>query len=222
MRRLQDAPFWLVGGAVTAVLIVAVSWVMFIGPELSSAKKLHAETTASNQWNRTLQAKARTLEDKSTHVAQYTSSLRRSQAAIPYDSGLPAFTLQLNAQAKAHKVSVTSVTVGAVTEIVPPAGGAATGSTPPASDGKLYSMQVTVQSEGSFENQLAFLEAIRSTGARRALVTGVQASSGGGARTTASIDGSASFSAQMDVFSAPQPPAQIARLGKLLRGELGN
>ena len=242
MDRLQNKRFWLGGGAFAALLIVAVGWFMFIGPEMSSASDLRSQAAATRQQNALLQLKVTALQKKSTQLPRYTASLKTALATLPFDSGMPAFTRQLSAQAEANHVSITSVIVGSFTAIsagATPAAGAtdpatatpttgATATTPPtatigttATAGGLYSAQVTIQSTGALVHQLGLLNDIRITGPRRALLNSVQLTPGAGAKVS-SIDGSASFSTQLTVFSAPQSAGQIAELNKLLSGKIGN
>jgi hypothetical protein len=68
--------------------------------------------------------------------------------------------------------------------------------------------------------QLAFLQQVQA-GPRRALITSTQVTPGTGSKQ-ASVDSQASFSTQLTVFSAPQTPAQIRQLKKLLAGHLGD
>lgn len=241
MERLQDKRVWLGGGAVAALLIVAIGWFMFIGPELSSTSDLHAQAAATRQQNSQLQLRVKSLQVKSTQLDRYTKSLNDALAALPFDSGLPAFTRQLSSQAAANHVAVTSVAVGGITSVAPavatapgttdpasatdPTSTATTAPTPGAAGttaaGGLFSVQVTVQSSGSLAHQLAFLNDIRTAGPRRALLTSTQFTPGLGSKV-ASIDGSAALTTQLTIFSAPQTPEQIAQLKKLLSGKIGN
>lgn len=245
MERFQSKRVWLGGGAVAALLVVAVGWFMFIGPELSSAGDLRAQATETRQQNSVSQAKVKALQVKSTQLAKYTGALKAALSAVPADSGLPAFTRQLSAQASALRVSVGSVVVGGVSAVTDAASAAATtptaGTTGAASDsstttaapatsvaptsvsaaGSLFAVQVTVTSSGTLAHQLEFLKDIRTAGPRRALITSVQVAPGTGT-SAASIDGSTAFTTQLTIFSAPQSPAQLAALKKLLSGKIGN
>lgn len=224
--RLNDQRLWLISGALVAALIFLVSWLLFISPTLSAASDLDDQTIASRQQNDALVAKIKTLEAKRAQLPRYTSSLRAALAAIPYDSGLPAFTRRLTAQGKATGVDVSSVVVGGVVPIEPSAvssaGSASTSeSAATTPSGGLFSIQLTVQSDGSLTNQIAFLTAVRTLGPRRTLITAMEISPGTGAKV-ASVDGAASFTTQLTVFSAPQSPVQIRQLNKLVSGDLGN
>jgi hypothetical protein len=237
MDRLEDKRIWLGGGGVIGLLIVVVAWFMFIGPERSSADDLNAQAASTRQQNDVLQAKVHALQVKSQHLSKYTSSLQAALEALPFDSGLPAFTRQLSAQGTANSVDVSSVVVGGITSVGASAPAAAapaedststapttTTTTAPAAApvaGGLFSVAVTVQSSGTLTNQLAFLKAIQTAGPRRALVTSAQITPGNGAKE-ASIDGVSSFTTSLTVFSAPQTPAQVAQLKTLLTGKIGN
>lgn len=222
--RLDDHRVWLVGGALLAGIIFVISWLAFISPRLSDVSELDGQTIASRQQNDALIAKTRSLEAKRAQLPRLTSSLRAALAAIPYDSGLPAFTRQLNAQGKANGVDISSLVVGSVTPAEPATPGAASAeSGQPAAvmpSGGLFSMQLTLQSSGSLNDQLAFLTAVRTLGPRRALITAMQVSPGPGAKPSVTRD--ASFTTQLTTFSAPQSPEQIRRLDKLANGNLGN
>lgn len=226
MERLQSARVWLAGGTLVGLVIVAVSWVVFVGPQLSSASDLKDEAAATRQTNEQLRRKVDSLEFKSTKLPTYTSSLEKALAALPYDSGLPAFTRQLNRQGRANGVTVDSVTVGGITPVAGVGAPATTGSASPSAGSSTttaagaFSMQVTLQSNGPLHGQLAFLKQVQS-GPRRALITSEQVTPGTGSKR-ASVDGQASLTTQLTIFSAPQTPVQIRELKKLLAGDLGD
>ncbi len=239
MSRLEDKRTWIAGGAAVALLIGAAAWYMLISPKLASATDINKQAAATEQQNTVLQAKLRTLQAKSLKIRAFTASLRAALLALPYDSGLPAFTRQLSARAKANSVSLSSITVGSVTAVTAattPTTSTDTGSVAPTPTttstdgataapvavnpaGSLYSVQVTIVSDGTLARQIDFLSDIRTAGPRRVLLTSTQISPGTGAG--ASIDSRAGFTTQLTVFSAPQTPGQIAQLKKLLRGKLG-
>lgn len=229
MKRVQDQRIWLAGGALIALVVVAISWLVLIGPKLSSASDLDDQALMSRQQNEALQTRTDSLKAKSTQLSRYTSSLTAALASLPYDSGLPAFTRQLDAQAKAEGVTVDSLAVGAVVpvETAAPAattsGDAGTSGTPapaPAATGGMFSMQATVLSSGPLRRQLAFIRMIRTVGPRQVLITGVQVTPGTGAKAN-SVDRAAALTTQMTIFVAPKTTAQIRQLNKLASGDLG-
>lgn len=240
MDRFQNKRIWIAGGALLAVLIVAASWFLAISPERSAAQSSRDDAANSRLAADVLRGKVHALQVKSRLLPKYTAALGKALETLPFDSGLPAFTRQVNAQAQQHNVQITSITVGAVAPLTPttaaPSGdaGAAAGtdaSTTPATDPTtasaapgeaataspgLYSIAVTLQSTGALSDQEALLSDIRLTGPRRALITSVQLASAVAGKANTSIDRSSSATVQASVFFTPQTPQQIAQLTKLL------
>lgn len=255
MDALKDRRVWLGGGAVAALLIIVAAWFLLIHPERSDAANLRDQAAGTRTSNTQLQSKVATLRAKNAKLDQYTASLRKALETLPFDSGLPAFTRQLSAQAGADHVSLVSITVGGISPANSTAAGAGVGAsapvTAPATDagapagtsdpagaaatiaptpstpssgatvGTVYAVQITVVSDGSLSDQLAFLDAVQYAGPRRALVTGTQFAPGTDA-TAASVDTSSRMTTQLSVFSAPQSSAQIAQFKKLLAGHPGS
>jgi type II secretory pathway component PulM len=215
-RHLADARTWLIGGAVVALLVVAVGWLLLIEPERSTTSDLQDQTAQSQQQNALLRIKVATLKAKSAKADQYAAVLVQAQAALPSDSGLPTFTRQLDADADGAGVHLSSLVVSGVTPVV--AGGTAaaptTTDTTTSVAGQLFSVRVTVTTKGSLSSQLAFLRALRS-GPRRALVNGAQFAPAG-TGTTASIETSSTLTTDVTVFSAPQTPQQFRQVRQLL------
>lgn len=209
---LQSRRAWLGGGAVAALLIMAAGWLLLIQPELSSAASLRSQAQSAQFEDSLLLAKTAQLRKQSQNLGTMRTSLADALAALPSDSGLPAFTNQLTAQAAANQVTLTSIVVGAVTAPTTASGAPATSTT-----GAVYQIPVTIISTGTLANQEAFLKAIEVTGPRRALLTSTQLTVAAGARV-ASIDNGASVTTQLTVFSAPRSPQESAALQKLLNG----
>jgi hypothetical protein len=235
MNRLQNKRSWLVGGALGALLIIATAWFVLIGPKLSATSDLQTQTTQTKQDNVALQAKVSSLKQKSRLLGRYTAALRSASAALPADSGLPAFTRQLSGQAKADSVDVSAIMVAGVSAVTTAAStdpvpstdtatdssASATTSAPATAAGGLFQIQVTVTSRGTMAHQLAFLDDIRTTGPRRALITSIQLTPGVATSTAASTS-AVTLTSQLTIFSAPRSAAEITELKKLLSGNIGN
>ncbi len=99
---------------------------------------------------------------------------------------------------------------------------AATPAAPATAAGGLFSMQVSLQSSGTLTNQLAFLNAVRTIGPRRALIVSTQVAPGPEAKKVPSITTSSLLTTQLTIFSAPQTPAQLVELKRLLSGKIGS
>jgi hypothetical protein len=217
MDAVQEKRLWLGGGALTAVVVAAASWFMLISPELSSASSLHEQTDAAQLQNQMLQAQTAKLKKQSDHLDALTATLRAAVDALPLDNGLPEFTRQVSAQAKAAKVSLSGISVGTIGPAAGAAGPAAAMADAGGAAGKLYSIPITMIANGSYAHELRFLKEIQTTGPRRALVTSTQFAPGSSSQV-ASIDRSATMTVQLTIFAAPRTPQAAAQLAKQLDG----
>jgi hypothetical protein len=229
--RPQNRRLWLGGGAVVAVLILLVAWFGFISPELASTASIHDQAAAAQSQNEVLQLKNQRLKSQNDSAAGLRADLAAELKALPSESGLPAFTRQLSAEATANSVTLTSVVVGAVAPVGAAAGQSAAAAasaatsvattasvTPVASTGSLVQIPVTVIATGLGKNDIAFLKAIQVIGPRRALVTASQlAPIGSGAAT--GVNGPCTLTLTLTIFSAPLTPAAQADLQKLISGK---
>jgi hypothetical protein len=213
--RSQDKRLWLAGGSGVALVIALIGWQAGIGPQLSSTRSLRAEMSTVQAQNSDLQRKLAALKVANDNVAQLSASLRIALAALPFDSGLPAFTRQVSSQATQSQVILASVTVGPISPAAATAvaGSAATGTA--ATGTALVAIPITLVTTGSAKGQLAFLTALQVTGPRRALVTSVTLGAGSGP-STSSIDRSSTMTTQLATFSAPLTATAQAALEKLL------
>ena len=207
------------------MLIAAVGWFLVISPQLSSASSLRSQATAVDQQNSLLQAKVNKLKKANAGLSDLTASLQRALDALPFDSGLPALTRQLSAQARQHRVNLTSIGVGSINPIVstptPVTTAGSTAVTSAESSGRLFSIPVTLVSTGSLRGQLAFLAAVQADGPRRALVTSTVLAPASGS-ATASLDASCTITTQLTVFTAALSPQARAQLEKLLHGDISD
>src|SRR5437879_1673871 len=109
MTRSNADRLWIMGGAVAALLLVALAWFFAVSPELSSASSLKSQTADAQTQNITLQAKIRKLQDDNQKMATIQASLADARKALPVDAGLAAFTRQLVAAGVQNGVTVVSV-----------------------------------------------------------------------------------------------------------------
>jgi hypothetical protein len=227
---------WIAGGVAGGVTIAALGWFLAINPELSKTSSLRDSTVATQDQNTVLQRKVRKLRADNANIGKLTGVLKEVRLGLPADSGMPDFTRQLAKQATTAVVLVASIDaaapVGVEAATAPttkgaapakpapaaPAGSAKSGSAAPAA--KLFSIPVTVVSEGTVQHLRAFLDAIQVKGPRRVLVGSVQM-----APTldvvTASPSANWTMTVSLQVFVAPQTPAGAIQLQQQLGGRPG-
>jgi hypothetical protein len=213
----RQVKLWTYGGIGGCTLLALIAWFAFISPAMSDVSSVKSQTSEAQTQNDVLRAKIAHLQQVDAGIADLRTQVTQVRAALPVTDGLPDFTRQLQTQAGIARVALTSITAGAPTQV----GAGAVGSTPttPAAGvsaaGKLYSIPVTLVTNGDLPGQLAMLKEIQTVGPRRALVTSTQFSPGSTAITT-SIDKSVTMTVQMQIFVAPQTPQAEAQLKKQL------
>jgi hypothetical protein len=236
---LQDRRTWIVGGAAAAAVISAASWFLVLSPVVSDADAVKSQTAAVKQQNVLAQHKLNLLANSQSQLGRLQTRLVAALAAVPMTNGLPDFTRQLNRQASALGLALTSINVSGIS----PASSTATTATPgaadttsaapsaPASGGASASgngssgtapstgaptgavaISLTVTATGSEKAQLAFIRAIRLNGPRRALVNAVSLTAPG-METGA---GHVTMTATLTVFATPQTAEARAQTVKLL------
>lgn len=126
----QPHRLWILGGIVGAIVLIAASWLLLVGPKLDDADSVRDQTADAQQQNAVLQAKVDKLQADSAGINDLLASLDALRDQLPVTSGLDSLTRQITEQASAAKVDVTSIVIG-VPAVVKPSGSSA-GSAPTA------------------------------------------------------------------------------------------
>jgi len=210
MNALKSERFWLVGGALAAVVVAAVAWFGAVSPELSNASSLNSQTADAQTQNLTLQAKIRKLQRDNADMATLSTSLQQARTALPFEISIADYTHRLSDYASQNHVMVAAVNasppVSAVTAPGKPAAAPVAGSTA----GKLFALPLTIIVKGNVINDLGYLKAVQ-TDPRAALVTSVQLAAD--ASKTGNLT---QLTIQVQVFVAPQTPEVTAALQQQL------
>jgi Tfp pilus assembly protein PilO len=206
MNALKSERFWLVGGTLAAVLVAAVAWFGAVGPELSNASSLEAQTVDAQTQNISTQAKIRKLRQDNADMPKLVTALLQARTALPIGTDIATYTQRLSDYAAKNHVVVTGINASAPVSATARAGQP---TTPVAGSvaGKLYALPLTVIVKGAIPNDLQYLKAVQSD-SRAALVTSTQlandASKSGNSLTQLTI--------QLEVFVAPQTPEMTKAL----------
>lgn len=206
MKQTKADRLWIMGGTVVALLVVAMAWLLVVGPEFNRVSSLQSQTADAQAQNIITQSKVKSLQAEYAKLPDLQASLTKVRTALPTNANLSGFTRDITVDAAVTEVSVTSVTVGSVTT-------AGTTSAPvtkvvnPA--GALFAVPVTITARGAPSQLLAFASGLLGPDKRAALVTSTQLS------TDATSKG-VQLIMQVSVFAAPQSPAQQAALQKLM------
>jgi hypothetical protein len=208
MNALKSERFWLVGGALAAVVVAAGAWFAAIGPELSNASSLDAQTADAQTQNLTLQAKIRKLQQDSADMPALTTALQQARTALPVDIGIADYTRQLSDYANKNHVVVTGINASSPISATAKPGlpAAPVGS----AAGQLFALPLTVIVKGSVADDLGYLKAVQAD-QRAALVTATQL-----ANDASKTGGLTQLTIQLQVYVAPQTPDVMAALQKQL------
>ncbi len=244
--RSQLERVWLVGGAVATVVLIAVGYFLFIGPQRSETSDVRKQISDAQAQNSTLQARIDELRNQSKSIAKYRTDFETAQRALPSTSGLSDFVRSLQSLGAATSTSVSSLTVGQPTDVSTVAGAAPTaagaspngaapsparpspspsparaGATPVSTGPKIYALQISAEVTGTPTALNQFLEQLQSVQPRAVLITALTENSGAGTPNT-TVQGSKLSSATklqitMQAFVAPTSPNESASLSAASR-----
>jgi Tfp pilus assembly protein PilO len=212
-RRLR-----LIGTALAVVAVVALAWLLGVGPLLGQAAAPETQLVATNAVNDAQAARLAALAADARNLAELQAQVRTSDAALPADPQLATFFQELGDLQRRYAVTVTSYTGAAAVAAgatgaaatAPAASPAATGASPtpaptatpapattaaPATGaavtpvGGLSRIPMELQVTGSYKHLVAFLGGLQS-GPRLFLVDRVAITSGADAAGfTAAVSG---------------------------------
>lgn len=125
-RRLR-----LIGTALAVVAVVALAWLLGIGPLLGAAAATETQLVATSAVNDAQAARLAALAADARNLAELQAQVRTSDAALPADPQLATFFRELGDLQRRYAVTVTSYTGAAAVAASPT--GAAAAAAPPAS-----------------------------------------------------------------------------------------
>ena len=214
MKAMKSERFWLVGGALAALLVVAVAWFGAVGPRLASASSLESQTTDAQTQNISLQAKIRKLQRDNANMPVLTAALQQARTALPIQTDIAGYTKRLSDYALATHVAITGINasapVSATTKPGQPAAPASGLAAGQSAAGQLFALPLTVIVKGDALNDLRYLLSVQAD-TRAALVTSIQITD-----DASKTQGVAQMTIQLQVYVAPQSPEVMAALQKQL------
>lgn len=189
-RTRQTGKLWAIGGAVVAVVVVVVSWSVFISPRNAEAADMQDQATAAEDRLTALQRKLVHLREDAADVNKFRAQLGTNRQALPTTSAVPDLLRDLQAAATQTGVSVDGMSVG----------GAA-----PAEVPNVSSLAISLTVVGAQPKLNAFLDKVQGELPRAVLIDSANSTPSG----PAGLNSAASLSLTMKVFvdTAPVPAA---------------
>lgn len=188
MRARRMDHLWLIAGVTVVALLVAVTWLRLVAPQRTDAAELREQTATTEMQATQLRTRTAQLAAAQTKIGELTRTRDARAAALPADSGVPAFLRQLQAAGTAVDVDVSGINVGQPTEEKAVPG--------------VWSLPIQLTADGTADRLGAFLDELQGSGQRRAvLIQNAGLSSGGG--TEAGAARVLSLSLTVKAFVAP-------------------
>jgi Tfp pilus assembly protein PilO len=194
MRAVRADRLWLVGGALGAVLLLAIGWFFFISPQQAQTGKLADDAGAAQLQLTALRHRLTQLRQQNTRLPEYRAQLATAQQALPTTSGLSDFVRQLQLGGERAEVAISGVVVGALTQL-------------PAGDRQVYALPLTLTATGSAAALGEFLDQLQRVLPRAALVDSVVAAP---AEHVVTLTGPVTLTIGLQVFVASTGAAEPA------------
>lgn len=187
MRTARMDHMWLVGGAVGAVVLLVVGWFFLIGPKRSETASLNDMTQAALDQQGILAHRLVDLRQQSLRLDEYQAQLAVGLLALPGSPALTEFVRELHSAGDRSGVAVKAF-IASAPELV-------------TAEGTLFSIDISVTSEGSAVNQTRFLDQLQAVQPRAVLITSVNAEAG---EEGGSLADSTTMTMSLQAFVAPQ------------------
>ncbi|GAA4177723.1 hypothetical protein [Gryllotalpicola koreensis] len=121
---------WMLGGAVAAVAIVVLGWIVGISPQLQQASAADDQKVSAQSQLQQTELQLTQLKKDYASIGQLKAQLSTLQQSLPGTSQVTDFVRQLAQQSAAAGVAVSSITVGEPTAYAPAASGSAPAASP--------------------------------------------------------------------------------------------
>lgn len=183
---------WLVAGAITAAVLLAVGWFFFINPQNDETSSLRDQADVTQVRLTSLERRLDELRRQSKNLPRYRAQLALDRQALPTTSALSDFLRELQTAGDATGMAVNGVIVGSPTQVS--AGGA-----------QLHALPITLTAAGRVGDVDRFLDQLQKVQPRAVLIStaNVAADEGAGA-----VAGSVTLTLNLQVFVAPAATRQ--------------
>ena len=188
MGARQVNQLWILAGVAAVALLGVVTWFFAVSPQRTDAAALEAQTQVAHDRANTLRARTVKLTAEKANLPTLKADLGARQAALPANSGVPAFLRQLQATGTSVGVDVSGITVGD-----PAAEESSSG---------VWELPIQLTAQGTVAQLDGFLKQLQGAGQKRAvLIEGANLSTEEDVVTGAS--GGTSLNLTVKAFVAP-------------------
>ncbi len=195
MRTGRTDQLWMIGGALGAIALLAIGWLLFISPQKGQTAKLRDQEDAAQQRLIALEHRLAQLRQQNRDLPRYQARLARDRQALPMVSGLSDFLRELQVMGDSTGVNVSGLVVGSPIK--------ATGAT-----GQVFALPVTLTAAGATTKLDQFLDQLQRVQPRAVLITNANTAP---AVQGASFADSVTLTLSLRVFVAPAASAGEAQ-----------
>ncbi|MBO3085551.1 hypothetical protein [Cellulomonas fengjieae] len=174
---------WIAGTAFACILVLAAAWFVLVSPTLATAAETRAAAESQLDQNAIAKIKLAKLKEQFENIDALRSELAALQLQVPPTAELSTYKRQVDAVAAAHSVTIVSFQAATAVGVTPPAAPEPVAeSTDAATEGEAadavvpappvvttFTVPVTINVVGSYENVLAFLQDVQ-TGTQRLML----------------------------------------------------
>ena len=179
---------WMIAGLAAIALLGLLTWSFAVSPQRTDAAALQAQTEVARDQANTLRTRTVKLTAEKANLPTLKQDLAARQAALPANSGVPAFLRQLQATGTSVGVDISGITVGdpAAVDTLP----------------GVWALPIQLTAQGSVAQLDGFLKQLQGAGQKRAvLIEGANLTSESDAASGAA--GSTSLNLTVKAFVAP-------------------
>jgi Tfp pilus assembly protein PilO len=191
MRGRADR-WWLAGGALGAVALLAVGWFFLVSPQHGRAATLREQTQTAQLSIAGQQHKLAALRKDAEQLAGYRAELDRLRQALPAGAGLSAFLRELQNAGDHAGVAVRGLSVGSPAQLT-------------GRNASVFTLPITLTAAGGLPGLTEFLDQLQQVQPRAVLIQSVTGSPDHGVTTLAQ---GTSLNITLRVFVAPDQPGQ--------------
>ncbi|HYN96629.1 MAG TPA: type 4a pilus biogenesis protein PilO [Pilimelia sp.] len=178
---------WVLGGALGAIVLLALGWFLVISPQNAETRVLHEQVDAAEANLVGLQKRLAVLREQNRDLERYKAELARDRAALPDEAAMADFLRELQSAGSASGVTVGGVTVGPPTAVT-------------VSGGTAHSLPLTLNAQGTPGKLAGFLRQLQEVQPRAVLITAATLSPAGQGTSLAS---GAGLTLDLRAFVAP-------------------
>jgi Tfp pilus assembly protein PilO len=181
--------FWLLGGVLAGLVLIAVAWQFVISNQYDRTNSLHSEVSSQQDRATQLRNQNSQLQADNANLPTYKTGLATAQQALPATTGMPDFLRELQKVGVVNGVTVTQLEVQPAVAVAAVKGAAGV-------SGPVYEITVDIIATGTFDGLNAFIQQVQQDQPRAVLFTSLKDAPGSNA-------GERQRSGTFEVFVAP-------------------